>query len=239
MLYLTAGTPPLSSFPRKRGRQLGSRSTTGCRPIARGRKGSLLKSDIDVAEARFGYAMVRVFPTRLNCFPMCAEKADDAALTLPISPPLLKSWAPCSVMFSGGLPPRKKSVSQSWAVFCSHRTAAHPLHAGVVGDVLVVLQHFAAFDLPAHAGIVYVVQAFSMQGVGKGCTRIDPKGQMERCCQPTTAVGNEEVHECPGWIIEAHHIGSVLGGDIQVVIGTETRFRLGRRGRCRCWRRSR
>src|SRR5262249_5584542 len=52
--------------------------------------------------ASWSYPMVRVFPTRLNCFPMCAEKADDAALTLPISPPLWKSWAPCRVMFSGG-----------------------------------------------------------------------------------------------------------------------------------------
>src|SRR5439155_16972099 len=65
------------------------------------------------------YPMVRVLATRLNCFPMCAEKADDAALTLPISPPLPKSWAPCRVMFSGGFPPRKKSVTHSWAVFCS------------------------------------------------------------------------------------------------------------------------
>ena len=43
------------------------------------------------------YPMVRVFTTRLNCFPICDLNADDAALTLPISPPLLKSWAPCRV----------------------------------------------------------------------------------------------------------------------------------------------
>ena len=65
------------------------------------------------------YPMVRVSATRLNCFPMYTEKADDAALTLPISPPLSKSWAPCRVMFSGGFAPRKKSVTHSWAVFCS------------------------------------------------------------------------------------------------------------------------
>ncbi|MFP5393952.1 MAG: DUF2332 family protein, partial [Gammaproteobacteria bacterium] len=47
------------------------------------------------------------------------EKADDAALTLPIWPPLPKSWAPCSVMFSGGLPSRKNRVSHNWAVFCA------------------------------------------------------------------------------------------------------------------------
>ena len=62
--------------------------------------------------------MVRLSATRLNCSPMYAEKADDAALTLPISPPLSKSWAPSKVMFSGGFPPRKKSVSHNWAVFC-------------------------------------------------------------------------------------------------------------------------
>ena len=32
------------------------------------------------------YPMVRWFPTRLNCCPMYAEKADDAALTLPPAP---------------------------------------------------------------------------------------------------------------------------------------------------------
>jgi hypothetical protein len=59
-----------------------------------------------------------VFTTRLNCLPICAAKADEAALTLPISPPLLKSCEPCSVMFSGGCPFRKNSVIQSIAVFC-------------------------------------------------------------------------------------------------------------------------
>jgi hypothetical protein len=101
------------------------------------------------------------------------------------------------------------------------RSAAHALHAGVVGDVLVILQHFAAFNLPPHAGIVYVVQAISMQGIREGWTRICPKRQVERCCQPATAVRNEEVHECPGWIIEAHHIGSVLSGDVEVGVGTK------------------
>ena len=52
------------------------------------------------------YPMVKVFTTRLNCFPICDLNADDAALTLPISPPLLKSWAPCRVMFWGGFSPR-------------------------------------------------------------------------------------------------------------------------------------
>ena len=32
----------------------------------------------------WSYPMVRVFAARLNCFPMYAEKTDDAALTLPI-----------------------------------------------------------------------------------------------------------------------------------------------------------
>ena len=62
---------------------------------------------------------IRLSATRLNCSPMYAEKADDAALTLPISSPVSKSWAPSRVMFSGGFLPRKKSVSHSWAVFCS------------------------------------------------------------------------------------------------------------------------
>src|SRR2546429_844759 len=77
-------------------------------------------------------------------------------------------------------------------------SAAHALHAGVVGDVRVILQHFATFNLPTHAGIVYVIQAISLQGVRKGWTRTGPKRQVERCRQPATAVRNEEVHECPG-----------------------------------------
>src|SRR5947209_5589875 len=72
------------------------------------------------------------------------------------------------------------------------RSAAHPLHAGVVGNVLVILQHFAAFNLPAHARIVYVVQAIPMQGVCKGWPWICPKRQVEWCCQPAAAVGDEE-----------------------------------------------
>jgi Transposase IS116/IS110/IS902 family len=59
------------------------------------------------------YPMVRVFATRLNWSPMYAEKADDAALTLPISSPLLKSWAPCRVIFSGGFLPGKKRVTHN------------------------------------------------------------------------------------------------------------------------------
>jgi hypothetical protein len=37
------------------------------------------------------YAIVRTFTARLNCLPIRAAKAGDAALTLPISFPLLKS----------------------------------------------------------------------------------------------------------------------------------------------------
>jgi len=50
------------------------------------------------------------------------------------------------------------------------RSAAHPLHARVVGHVLAILQ-LAALNLPAHTGIVYVIQALSMQGVRKRCRR--------------------------------------------------------------------
>src|SRR5258705_8746523 len=107
--------------------------------------------------------MVRVFETRLNCFPICAAKADDAALTLPISPPLWKSWAPCRVMFSGGFAPRKKSVTHSWAVFCSVVPQLTRFHAGIIGYVLAILQHFATLNLPVHARIVCVVQVISMQ----------------------------------------------------------------------------
>src|SRR5262249_39595334 len=70
-----------------------------------------------------------------------------------------------------------------------------------------------------HASIVHVVQAVSMQGVRKGWTC--PKRQVKWCRKPPTGVRNEEVHECPGWIIEAHHIGSVLSGDVEVVVGTK------------------
>jgi hypothetical protein len=48
----------------------------------------------------------------LNC-----ECAADAALTLPIWLPLLKSWAPCSVMFSSGALPMKNRVVVKIAVF--------------------------------------------------------------------------------------------------------------------------
>ena len=47
------------------------------------------------------------------------------------------------------------------------RSAAHPLDAGVVGYVLAILQHLAAFNLPEHAGIISVGQAISLQGVCK------------------------------------------------------------------------
>src|SRR5262245_4853655 len=98
-------------------------------------------------------------------------------------------------------------------------SAAYPFHAGVVRDVLAMLQHFAAFNLPAHARVFYVVEAIPIQGVREGWTSL--KRQMERCCQPSTAVRDKEVDECPGWIVEAHHIGSVLSGDIEFVVGTK------------------
>ncbi len=75
------------------------------------------------------------------------------------------------------------------------RSAAHPLHAGVVGDVLAILQHFAAFNLPAHAGIVYVFQAISIQGVGSNdvChssivfwVRAGIQSQIRACATATT-----------------------------------------------------
>ena len=86
-----------------------------------GQRRTVLKPQVELLRCRHArrYPMVKVFATRLNCFPMYAEKADDAALTLPICLPLPKSWAPCRVMFSGGLLPRKNSVTHSWAVFCS------------------------------------------------------------------------------------------------------------------------
>ncbi len=42
---------------------------------------------------------------------MWAAIAPEAALTLSTSPPLLTLWAPCRVMFSGGLARKKKLVS--------------------------------------------------------------------------------------------------------------------------------
>ena len=61
------------------------------------------------------------------------------------------------------------------------RSAAHPLHTGVVGNVIAVLQNFAALNLPAHPGIIDVVQAVSMQGVREGRTWKCPKRQVKRC----------------------------------------------------------
>src|SRR5712672_1372234 len=95
----------------------------------------------------------------------------------------------------GRLPTEEEERNPQLGSVLLRRSAAHPLHAGVVGDVLAILQHFAAFNLPAHPGIVYVVQAISMQGVGKSWTCL--KRQVERCCQPATAVRNEEVHKIP------------------------------------------
>ncbi len=60
--------------------------------------------------------MVRVFTTRVNCLPMCAAKAGEAALTLPVSALVARSWAPWRVMFSGGFPFMKNKVVQSWEV---------------------------------------------------------------------------------------------------------------------------
>src|SRR6516165_1917035 len=91
-------------------RILYTRQQRDCQPPS-GAKRALARSRL--------YPMVRVFPTRLNCLPIFTAKADDAALTLPISPPLPKSCAPCKVIFSGGFAPRKNSVTHNWAVFCS------------------------------------------------------------------------------------------------------------------------
>ena len=46
-------------------------------------------------------------------------KSREAALTLPMYTPLLKSCAPCSVMFSGGCAPVRNSVTVTIAVFCA------------------------------------------------------------------------------------------------------------------------
>src|SRR5262245_39276101 len=121
----------------------------------------------------------------------------------------------------GRLPTEEEERNPQLRSILLRRSAAHPLHAGVVGDVLASLQHFATFNLPALGGIVDVVQTVSMQSVRKGCTRTCPKRQVEWCGQPAAAPWDEEVHERAGWIIEAHHIGSVLGCDVEVVVRTK------------------
>jgi hypothetical protein len=63
--------------------------------------------------------IVSVFTRRENYLPMRAETADEAALTLPTSPPLLKSCEQCSDGFSGGLPLKENSVIHNMAVFGS------------------------------------------------------------------------------------------------------------------------
>src|SRR5262249_56256804 len=73
----------------------------------------------------------------------------------------------------------------------ARRSAADSLHTGIIGDVRAILEYFAALNLPAQAGINDVVQAISMQGIPK----VWRKRQTPRSCQPTAAVGNEEVPE--------------------------------------------
>src|SRR5262249_6978974 len=48
------------------------------------------------------------------------------------------------------------------------------------------------------------------------------KRQVERCCQPAATVGDKEIHERSARIIEAHDIGIVLSGDVEVVIGAKS-----------------
>jgi hypothetical protein len=88
--------------------------------------------------------MVRVFATRLNC----ADTPDlSSALDVmgtmqgDVLGRLLTDVEKCNPQLGGVL------------VRCS---AAHPLHTGVVGDVIAIRQHSAAFNLPAHSGIVDV-----------------------------------------------------------------------------------
>src|SRR6266849_6564365 len=70
----------------------------------------------------------------------------------------------------GRLPTEEQERNPQLGSVLLRRSAAHPFHAGIVGDMLAILQHFAAFNLPAHARIVYVAQAISRQGVRKGWT---------------------------------------------------------------------
>src|SRR5271163_4171466 len=44
---------------------------------------------------------------------------------------------------------------------------------------------------------------------------------MERGREPAPAVGNEEVHEGAARVVEPHHIGGVLGSDVEVIVWTE------------------
>src|SRR5262249_45889211 len=70
------------------------------------------------------------------------------------------------------------------------RSAAHALHTRIVGDVLAVLQHSAALNLPAHTGTVDVVQGIPRQGIRRGSPRTCPKRQVDRCSQPTAVIRN-------------------------------------------------
>ena len=47
------------------------------------------------------------------------------------------------------------------------RAATHPLHAGIVGDVFLSFQYCAAFDLPKSGDVIYIIQALSIECVGK------------------------------------------------------------------------
>src|SRR5580765_3514023 len=87
--------------------------------------------------------------------------------------------------------------------------------------MLVVLQHLAAFDLPSKAGIVDVVEALSTQGERPCRRNIRPERQVEWPRQATASAGDEEVHERPGRIVEAHDVGRVLSGDVQMIVRTE------------------
>jgi hypothetical protein len=44
---------------------------------------------------------------------------------------------------------------------------------------------------------------------------------MERFHQPAATIGDEEVHEHSGWVVEAHDVGSVLRGDVEMVVLAE------------------
>jgi hypothetical protein len=93
----------------------------------------------------------------------------------------------------GRTPTEEKERKPQLGSVLLSRPTAHPLHAGVISNVLAILEDFTAFDLPAHAGIIYVVQAISIQGVGKYLTC--PKRQVKRCCQTPAAGGYEKVHK--------------------------------------------
>jgi hypothetical protein len=82
-------------------------------------------------------------------------------LTLPIWPPLPKSWAPCRVMFSAGLPSTKNRVSHNCAVFCA------------------LVPHLIRFTLEA-TGVNPVVQASSRQTARPARARHDQRGIARR-----------------------------------------------------------